>query len=412
VKNPNYHWAKDRALLPSEASDRWEVKFDKLMFYFYDDAAAMSYAIKNNQIDVAAFPPQEFNALKTAAPANMAFYTGPKITQYWTEIGFCMNNAGPNPSRLDRNIRQALAMATNKSFIVENYYLGLADVGTTAIPPVNSYWHYEPNDTEKAQFKFDIAAANKLLNDSGYPMGSNGIRTVGATSLANLKGWATEGTPLTYEMLIRREYPEERDIGLYVQQVWKTVGVNLQLSILDEATMTQQVYAYTYDTMIWYWSADIDPNYQLFSISKKAWNGWSDTKWANQSFEDNYTLSVQTMSKTLRQVYVDNAQRVHYLDAPYIILAYVYQTYAWRTDTFDGWGDWAADPGRSIDNFWMGNPIFFDLVPKGINDGGGPSLAVIAAGIGAVALIVAVVVLFKFKGKKKEGKISESPLGE
>jgi len=415
VKNPNYFWAKDRALLPGEAPDRWEVKFDKLVFYFYDDAAAMSYAIKNNQIDVAAFPPQEFNALKTAAPANMTFYSGPKITQYWTEIGFCMNNAGPNPSRLDHNIRQALAMATNKSYIVENYYLGLADVGTTAIPPVNTYWHYEPNATEKAQFNFNIVAANDLLNRSGYPRpvgDPNGIRTCSVTSAAVRDYNVPEETQLSYQMLIRREYPEERDIGMYLKQVWRTVGVNLDLSILDEATMTQQVYAYTYDTMIWYWSADIDPNYQLFSISKKAWNGWSDTKWANQSYEDNYTLSVTTINKTLRKMYVDNAERIHYLDAPYIILAYVYQTYAWRTDTFTGWGDWALDPGRSIDNFWMGNPIYFDLEPK-VNPGPPQSnIWLIVAGVGAVAAIVAVVVLFKFKGKKKEGKISESPLGE
>jgi len=402
VKNPNYHWAQDRALLPWEAPDRWEVKFDKLVFYFYDDAAAMSYAIKNNDVDVASFPPQEFRALEWAAPADITFYSGPKITQYWTEIGFCMNDAGPNPSRLDHNIRQALGMATNKSYIVENYYLGLADVGTTAIPPVNTYWHYEPNATEKAQFRFDIAAANDLLNRSGYPRPAsdpNGIRTCSVTSAAVLNDWVIEGTPLSYEMLIRREYPEERSIGMYLKDIWRSVGVNLDLSIVDEATLTQRVYSYTYDTMIWYWSGDIDPNYQLFSISKKAWNGWSDTMWANGSYEDNYSLSVTTMNKTLRKEYVDNAQRIHYLDAPYIILAYVYQTYAWRTDTFTGWGDWAADPGRSIDNYWTGNPLWFDLMPA--NAPVIPEFsAVIVPVFGTVALVAAI--LFVRRGRGPE----------
>ncbi len=365
VKNPNYHWAKDRALLPGDPLDRWEVKFDKLVFYFYDDASAMSYAIKNNQIDVASFPPQEFRALEAAAPANITFFSGPKVTQYWTEIGFNMNNAGPNPSRLDHNIREALAMATNKSWIVENDYLSLADVGTTAIPPVNTYWHYEPNVTEKAQFNFDIAAANDLLNRTGYPRPAgdpSGMRTCSNTSAAVRNGWVSEGTALSYQMLIRQEYPEERDIALYLKQTWRELGVNLDLNIRDEATMSLYVYSYTYDTMIWYWSGDIDPNYQLFALSKKAWGGWSDNLWQNKSYEDNYTLSVTTLNQTLRKEYVDNAQRIHYLDAPYIILAYVNQTYAWRTDTFTGWGDWAADPGRSIDNYWTGNPLWFDLI--------------------------------------------------
>ena len=402
VKNPNYHWANDRALLPGDPPDRWAVKFDKLVFYFYDDAAAMSYALRYNQIDVASFPPQEFDALETSAPANIDFYSGPKITQYWTEVGFNMNLAGPNPSRLDHNIRQALAMATNKSYIVENYYLGLADVGTTAIPPVNSYWHYEPNATEKAQFNFNIAAANDLLNRSGYPRpvgDPNGIRTCSVSSAAVVNDWAPEGTLLSYEMLIRREYPEERSIGTYLKEVWRSVGVNLNLDILDEATMPQQIYAYTYDTMIWYWSADIDPNYQLFALSKKSWNGWNDNKWQNQSYEDNYTLSVQTMNKTLRGVYVDNAQRVHYLDAPYIIMAYPYQTYAWRTDNFIGWGDWAADPGRSIDNFWTGNPLWFDLMPA--NAPVIPEFsAVIVPVFGTVALVAAI--LFVRRGRGPE----------
>jgi len=401
VKNPNYHWANDRALLPGDPADRWEVKFDKLVFYFYDDAAAMAYAIMNSQIDVAAFPPQEFDALKTAAPAEMTFYSGPKVTQYWTEIGFCMNNAGPNPSRLDHNIRQALAMAINKSYIVENYYLGLADVGTTAIPPVNTYWHYEPNATEKAQFKFDIAAANDLLNRSGYPRpvgDPNGIRTCSASSAAVTIYGVPEGTPLSYQMLIRREYPEEKDIGMYLMAVWRNLGVNLALNILDEATMTQQVYAYTYDTVIWYWSGDIDPNYQLFALSKKAWNGWSDNKWANQSYEDNYTLSVEAMNVTLRKQYVDNAQMIHYLDAPYIIVAYPYQTYAWRTDTFTGWGDWAADPGRSIDNYWTGNPLWFDLMPA--NAPVIPEFSmVIVPVLGTIALMVMAVALRNRRGQ-------------
>jgi len=417
VKNPNYHWAKDRVLLPGEAPDRWEVKFDKIVFYFYDNPNAMSYALKINQIDVASFPPLEFNALKKDAPANVVFYSGPKITQYWTEIGFCMNEkmTQPNPSVLDRNIRQALAMATDKAYIVENYYQGLADVGTTAIPPVNTYWHYEPTDAEKAQFKFNVVAANDLLDRSGYPRPAgdpNGIRICNITSAAVRDYGVAEGTELSYDMLIRREYPEEKVIGGYLIQAWRSVGVLLGLTIEDEATMTKDVYKYSYDTMIWYWSADIDPNYQLFSLSEKAWNGWSDTLWGNKSYEDNYSLSVTTLNKTLRKEYVDNAQRVHYLDAPYIIIAYVAQTYAWRTDTFIGWGDWAADPGRSIDNFWMGNPIYFDLIPIDRVNSGGASLLTIAAGVGAVAAIVAVVVLFRFRGKKKEGKISDSPLGE
>ena len=357
VRNPNCHWSLDYGK---------DVHFDRLLLYFYDDVTAMDDALLNGGIDTAQFPFPAFKSLEQAAPANIELFSGPKFSMYWTFLGFNMNNAGPNPSRLDHTIRQALAMATNKSFITQNLYYGLAEPATTAIPPLDSFWHYEPNATEKAEFELNISAANELLNQSGYlrPDGDpNGIRYCSNTSYAFTAGLVTEGTQLSYQIVIRHEYPEEKEIGLYLQNQWRLLGVNAYLWIVDEPAFLTAIYTYTYDTAVWYWSSDIDPNYQLFAISKRAWNGWSDNKWFNASYEQNYTLSVTTMNETTRQQYVDNCQRVHYLDCPYIILGYVNQTWAWRTDTFAGWGDWDADPGRSIDNTWTGNPLWFDLVP-------------------------------------------------
>jgi hypothetical protein len=70
-----------------------------------------------------------------------------------------------------------------------------------------------------------------------------------------------------------------------------------------------------------------------------------------------------------------------------------------------------VDPGRSVDNFWMGNPLFFDLVPL-VRETNGPPWMLIIAAVAAVGVVVAAVVLLKMRGKKKEEKISESPLGD
>jgi peptide/nickel transport system substrate-binding protein len=409
LKNPKYHWKVDKPGAP-------EIKFDKLTMYFFDDSTAMSYALQNNQLDVAAFPPQAYRAIKNGVASgsigNVTTFDGPKITQYWTEIGINMNQGGPNPSRLDHTIRKAMAMATNKSYIVENYYLGLAKEGTTLISPINTYWHYEPNATEK--FSFDIAAANALLENAGYiDVNHDGTRECTSTSYAVRERLVNESMPLQYQMLLRREYPEERDIAMYLESQWAQVGIDINYLIVDESTMSTMVYGYGYDTMIWYWSSDIDPNYQLFVQSKAAWNGWSDNMYLNESYEENYTKSVNTIDRDQRKVFVDNCQRVNYLDAAYIILAYPYQTYAWRDDTFTGWGDWAADPGRSVDNFWMGNPLYFDLVP--IYAESSPINWVLIGGAAAgIAVVVAAVVILRMRGKKKEGSIKDesSPLGD
>jgi hypothetical protein len=195
----------------------------------------------------------------------------------------------------------------------------------------------------------------------------------------------------------------------------------VQYLVVEEITLSAIAYSYQYDTLIWYWSADIDPNYQLFVQTRASWYGWSDNKYYNPAYDENYTLSVTTLDKVQRKVYVDNVQKVHYNDSAYIILAYADQTYAWRDDNIVGWGDWTADPGRSADNFWMGNPLWFNLTSAQGDDiiiepehkwyEDPLNLAIVAA---VAAVVIIAIAYFVMKGRKKEGSIREpeSPLGD
>lgn len=404
LRNPHYHGG--------------DVKFDKLIMYFYDDSVAMNLALQNGNLDIAQFPPSEYDALKSDVEdgdvTDVEVFDGLKATQYWTEIAFNMNNAGPNPARLDPAVRQALAMATNKQWIVDQYYMGYADVGTTLISPVNELWHYEPTADEL--YAYDLEAARQLLETSGYryTTESPNVRVATVDSLAVQEGYVPPNTPLAFDMMIRIEFPEEKEIAAYLVEIWADVGVSLTYTVMTEALLSTKAYSYAYDTMIWYWSADPDPNFMLFCQSEWSWAGWNDNMYTSEAYEENYSKSVSEFDYDTRKEYTDNCQRANYLDAGYIILAYPYQTYAWRTDTFDGWGDWENDPGRSMDAFWTANPLFFDLeplVPPPPPDPGFPTWMwlVIAAAAVAVVVVVAVLLMKKKGGKKEEG---ESPLGE
>ena len=405
LKNPNYFWKEDKGV---------ELQFDRLEMHFFDDATAMALALEIGDLDVAQFPPHDYRTIKDKVNndqlQDIVAFDGPKCTQYWTEIAINMNTGGPNPSRLDPAIRQAMAMATNKQHIVDNYYLGYGEPGTTLIPPVNEEWHYEP--TEDELYHYDIAAANALLEEAGYRyVDGSETRVCTAESYAVQENLVPENHPLVYEMGLRQEYPEEKDIAIYLQSEWEKIGIQIEYTIMTEAALGAYTYAYSYDTIIWYWSADVDPMYQLFCQSVVAFNGWNDNMYSTPEYEENFTASVQEFDTEKRKEYVYNCQKVHYEDAYYIILCYVDQTYAWRTDTFDGWGDWLEHPGRSVDNFWTGNPLYFDLVPKEVEEGEIPWLA-IAAGVVAIAAAVSVVFFLRKRGGKKKAEETTSPLGE
>jgi peptide/nickel transport system substrate-binding protein len=417
VRNPNYHWGPERNMT---------VKFDGIKMVFYDNAQAMSAALKSGEIDIAAFPPQTYRAIKSDVDdgilKNVTTVDGLKCTGYWTEIAFCMNPSDGNNARLDPAVRKALAMTTNKSRVVETYYAGLAQEGSTLISPVLPEWHYEPTESEK--YAFDKVAAEALLDSADYPRSAPGkIRVIGENSIAHTVYGEDIGDPMQFEMLCRQEYPEENAIALYLDQQWNQIGIDLNVELVDEATLATIAYSYNYDSLIWYWSSDCDPNYQLFCLSKDAWSGWSDCMYTSKDYEDNYSLAMSALDPAQRKVYVDNCQKVFYKDCAYIILAYAYQTYAYRTDHWKNWGDWSANPVLSLDAFWTAPQLMFTLEPVVVveppppPDDGQPqdnTMIYAIAGIGiaaAVVIAVVAVMLMKRRGGKKE-KEGGSPLGD
>jgi len=357
LRNSDYHGLADYGQM---------VHFDKIQFRFFDEMTSLALALQVGQVDIAMLSPPAYLQIESDIAGGMlddvATFDGVRPDNYFIHTLINMNLAGPNPSRLDPAVRTALSMSTNKSYIVDQFYFGLGEEGSTLVSPANEAWHYEPGPGEAYEYNKTVAA--DLLQSSGYiDTNADGIRECTVASMPVQEGWVAEGTPLTYEMMVRREYPEEKDVVQFLQADWADIGIHLTYQIMDEAELASRVYFYNYDMAVWYWSADPDPNYILFTQTESAWNGWSDTLYYSPAYEENYSAGVSELDLGARGAYVDNCQKVHYLDCPYLILSYPNQTVAWRTDTFTGWGDWGENPGRSIFNSWSGNPLYFDLIP-------------------------------------------------
>ena len=70
-----------------------------------------------------------------------------------------------------RAVRQALAYATDRETLIKYLQRGQARVAAGILPP--NHWAYEPNVT---QYTVDVARAEKLLDDAGFPRKANGVR--------------------------------------------------------------------------------------------------------------------------------------------------------------------------------------------------------------------------------------------
>jgi peptide/nickel transport system substrate-binding protein len=384
VRNPDYHRAVDRGE---------EISFEKISIECFDDATALSLALEHGDVDVAAFPPSVFSTLSSKVESGQLelihAFNGPSCAQRQLLLTFSMNvdmfGGVPNPLICDPAIRKALSMATDKSLVIDEYYLGYADEGSSLIPPSSEEWHCEIS----SPLEFDHVAAAELLEEHGYryTAESPDVRVATSDSLSVAKGWVEENASLTFRIVLM---PDEYDLKDVVESWvldWSEIGVAIDLTsypgpIIPLAPPPSDLSVSKVATN------HPDPNYVLYSQSSCAINGWNLCGYTNATYDQHYMGSVQQLDVELRRESVKECQRTHYIDAGAVVIAYPQQTYAWRTDSFTGWGNWSENPGRSLDAFWGGNQLYFDLECVTSSYDSGAVLSMIAVAGGAVAAIV------------------------
>ncbi len=376
-KNPNYH--------PVGASTP-QINIDNIYLYVFTDVTQLTLAIKNGNIDLAQFTTSTIGPMKNQA--NIEVQAALQAIQEWNEIGIsqCDTSASMNKldsARFDMNVRRALAMATNKDYIVQNIYDGQGLRGDTLISPITPQWWYNPV-TGGDNLTFNLATAQQILINDGwtgtwsdstgtyrlnpspitvsYQSGNSGNYQV--ENITNTTITIAANTHLQFTIAVRppAEFPEEYTTAQYLQAQWAQIGVKVNILIEPtENALQTDVYGCNVEMYIWYWSSDPDPNYMLSMESSWTLDGWNDNYWVNTSYNRFYLKQLADLNMTQRESDVQAAQKIQYESASYIIYIFPYGEWAMRTDLWQGWGNWTAHPYRQMNAYWGANPLFFDL---------------------------------------------------
>jgi peptide/nickel transport system substrate-binding protein len=152
-----------------------------------------------------------------------------------------------DPVLVRREVRQALAYATNREEIIRYLYRGQARLADGPLP--SNSWAYEPDIT---RYGYDPSQAELLLDSSGFPRktGKNGMRM----SLT-LKTTTEESTRL---------------LGAVLQEQWRKVGVDLELRPMEIATLASEISRGDFELYTLRWiGANNDPEFYEFAFSSK-----------------------------------------------------------------------------------------------------------------------------------------------
>ncbi|MFY9606402.1 MAG: ABC transporter substrate-binding protein [Thermoplasmata archaeon] len=317
-------WVKGTSVELTANKDYWggAPHVDKVVFQFYANSEAMINALRNNEIDMIPkeLPPTSISVLNQDENVKVAT----NVDLYYREISINCDATGQgNPTLRDVHVRQALSMAVDKSMLVDLVQLGSAEPGSTIVQKAASAWW----NADEPLMEFNISAANKLLNDSGYlDFDHDGIRES-----------PDHATEMSYTLLVLKRWPEEMRTGQQIQTWWQQIGVKLTVQSADANTINSYVYPdYKQDMFLWGYSGQPDPSFSLMIMLSNQIGDWNDCGYANASYDALYDEQATTVSVDERKAIVNEMQDIVYKDAPYIVLYYMTAKGAYRIDTFTG----------------------------------------------------------------------------
>ena len=309
-------------------------KVDEVIFQTFENNDALVQAIKTGQVDmITEMPATAVESLK--GEANVEVVIGAPFAPTVTDVIF--NQCAPencpegdglctgHPSLLDRNVRLALAHATDKVKINDVILLGTGSLGTTLIPDGLGVWY---NRSIK-DYEFDVAKANQILDDAGYmDTDGDGIREM------------PDGTnPLVYRISWPSDSIDAPRLAELLNEMWREVGVKLELQGMDAGALTAACCpAFDFDIILWGWGSDPDPNLLLSVMTTdEIPTGSSETGYSNPEYDALYLQQAVERDFEARQDLVWQMQQIVFDDVVYIIPYYDPNIQAYRTDRFTGW---------------------------------------------------------------------------
>lgn len=166
-------WVKGSHIIAERNPNYWDAGkpyLDRVVFRFIADQSARSAAFETGELDLGGGPPvarsdlARLQALPILGSETRGYDYNGSITQLYFNY--------ENPILRDKRVRQAIAHAIDTKRLLDTVFFGFGKVSPSAISP------YLTNfvDPSIKPYKVDLALANKLLDEAGYPKKADGTR--------------------------------------------------------------------------------------------------------------------------------------------------------------------------------------------------------------------------------------------
>jgi peptide/nickel transport system substrate-binding protein len=246
------------------------------------------------------------------------------------------------PLLQDRNVRLALAYATNRDEIVTKVMHGAAVPAETDQSPTLS-WAYTTNIEHHP---FDPKKAAQILDAAGWIPGPDGIR-------------AKNGQRLSFNITCAAESNYARQIETILQRQWHEIGAeaivkNVPTSLMYQNGTNGTLQGGHYDVALFSWSSAADPDDSaIYSGDNLAPHGQNALFWNNATATAAMNDALKTLDQARRKHDYEIVQQEMAKDVPSIFLFFWKEPYIYNTDLK------GFTPSPVISAFW--NPWEYSI---------------------------------------------------
>ncbi|MDF2888659.1 MAG: nickel transporter, periplasmic nickel-binding protein [Lacrimispora sp.] len=217
----------------------------------------------------------------------------------------------------DKTVRQAIQHATNRQAISDGIFYGLEKPADTLYSKTVPYCNVGLTPYEFSQDK-----ASKMLEESGWVMGSQNVRE-------------KDGTPLKLTLLYNSDSVTEKTIAEYLQSEYGKLGIGLEIKGEEEQSYRDNMKSGNFDMVFNIcWGLPYDPQSSLAGMRQRVYGDYAAQQGLADKAEIDKAITeimVSTDEEKRQELYRFVLTRLHE-DAVYIPLTYECNKAIYRSD--------------------------------------------------------------------------------
>jgi peptide/nickel transport system substrate-binding protein len=288
-------------------NDNWfrgKTYIDQHVFKVTPSFVANANLLKTGEIDIGIVDNSVWDDLGNSQSVNRVAFTRPSYDYYLHNL-----DASRTPKAAifgDSQVRKALYTALDKKKIADKVYFGQATPADSVMSSVQ--WAHT---TPKTQYPYDLAKANKMLDDAGWKKGPDGIRSKG-------------GVKMEWELRTNAGNAVRETLITVLADQWKQIGANVATKPVQfPQLVTQLSQTRDFEMILLGISENADPdltqNYKSTSIGNGALNG---SGYKNPEIDSLLDEGVQTVDRNKRKDVYAKIQDILMQDLPTPLVTY------------------------------------------------------------------------------------------